>query len=67
VAEWTSPDDRVPVWWTLDGGAVVLLNMSESMVQVQSPGGVEVFTGDQAESGDWRTLEPGSGEVWFPE
>ncbi|MDP6935564.1 MAG: hypothetical protein QGG40_21780, partial [Myxococcota bacterium] len=67
VAEWTTPDDEVPIWWTLEGGVVVLLNLSESTVQVKSPGGREVFSGDEVAAGEVRTLLPGAGEVWFPE
>lgn len=59
------PDDRVPVRWVMDEGTVVLLNLSDSEVEAEAPGGVELFSGTTAEAGP-RTLAPGAGEVWAP-
>lgn len=66
IGELARPDDQVPPRWELEDGAVLLLNLSESGLELRGPGGVELLSGETAEAGD-RTLMPGEGEVWMVE
>lgn len=63
LGELASPDDQVPVRWTLADGTEILLNLSEDAVTVDGSGGVELQSGETAAAGS-RTLAPGAGEVW---
>jgi hypothetical protein len=63
VIEQAQQDDQVPVLWVLETGETVLLNLSETVVTVDGPGGTELFTGAQAEAGA-RTLTAGQAEIW---
>lgn len=59
------PDDLVPHRFELADGTVVLLNLGETPVEVDGPGGEERLTGATAGPGP-RTIAPGDGEVWTP-
>jgi alpha-galactosidase len=65
VLEHSRPDDSVPTTWRLPDGTVVLMNLSESEVTLNGPGGLEVLSGATAEPGP-RTLASGAGEIWQP-
>lgn len=64
LAEKISPDDRVPVAWTLDSGHVVLLNLGDAPVTAEAPPGTEVLSGATSQGPSVRTLSPGQGEIW---
>ena len=66
IVEASLVDDVVPTHWVLEDGTVALLNLGEGSVEVEGPGGVELFTGETADAGT-RTLAPGDGELWRPE
>ena len=63
--EGVDPNDRVPVVWDFADGSVALLNVSDEVVEVEGPGGLEMIRGVRAEAGP-RILEPGAGELWVP-
>ena len=63
VAEYGNPDDQVPPVWTFESGETVLINLSDSAIQVEGPGGTELFSGAEARAGT-RRLEPGEAEIW---
>lgn len=65
VFEQAMPDDTSPVRWELGDGTVVLLNLGDTALDVEGPGGTEQLTGESASAGT-RTLAPGAGEVWVP-
>ncbi|MCB9700208.1 MAG: alpha-galactosidase [Alphaproteobacteria bacterium] len=56
-------DDDVPTRWELDG-ATALLNLGDTALEVDGPGGTELLTGETAGAGA-RTLPPGAGEIWI--
>lgn len=65
IGELASPDDEVPVRWTLEDGTALLLNLSADAVAVDGPGGLELQSGETAPAGT-RTLAAGQGEIWVP-
>jgi alpha-galactosidase len=65
LAEQADPNDQVPTCWRFPSGEVALLNLGESAVEVEGPGGTELLSGETAEAGK-RTLSPGQGELWRP-
>lgn len=62
LVEAAQDDDRVPVVWQV-GDLTALLNLADTPVTVDGPGGTEVLTGERAPAGP-RTLAPGLGELW---
>jgi len=60
------PDDAVPTSWSLEDGTVVLINLGSETVQVEGPGGTNLFTGEEANQGP-RTIPSGDAEIWIPE
>ncbi|MEC8193337.1 MAG: glycoside hydrolase family 36 protein [Myxococcota bacterium] len=65
IVEMAQGDDRAPHRWELEDGTIVLLNLQTEPVEIEGPGGTELFSGEQASPGP-RSLEPGTGEVWSP-
>lgn len=65
VVEHATPDDTVPVRWVGEDGTVVLLNLGDTDVEVDGPGGTELISGYSGAAGS-RTLAAGTGEVWAP-
>ena len=63
IVEMAQDDDHVPTRWAFADGTVVLLNLQTEPIDVEGPGGTELFSGEDATSGP-RTLAPGTGEVW---
>jgi hypothetical protein len=66
VAEFGSPDDQVPLEWHLDSGHHAFLNLSDLLLEYDSPGGTELISGETATAESLRTLLPGQGELWLP-
>jgi alpha-galactosidase len=66
VAERQVPDDRVPWMWRVGADGTALLNLGEDPVELPTPGGRELLTGEEAAAGTVRVLEPGEGEIWLP-
>jgi len=64
MAEMLLPDDQVPVTWAVGDEHVVLLNLGDTAIDVECPGGSELLTGESCDPGDGRTLDPGAGEIW---
>ena len=65
VLELTSPNDVVPTVWHFPDGEVALLNLSDTDVTVDGPGGTELLSAETASPGP-RTLSAGAGEIWRP-
>ena len=63
LAEFADPNDVVPPVWSLEDGSTALINLGDSSITVQGPGGTELLSGAVAEAGA-RTLAPGAGEIW---
>ena len=64
MGEMVAPDDTVPVRWELGDEHVLLLNMDDSPLDTECPGGTELLTDETCDAGDARTLESGEGEIW---
>ena len=65
VLELSSPNDVVPTVWRFPGGEVALLNLSDSAITLNGPGGTELLSGESASPGP-RVLSAVAGEIWRP-
>ena len=65
LLELAAPNDQVPTTWRFPGGEVALLNLGDTTIQVDGPGGLELLSGERADAGP-RALPAGVGEIWRP-
>ena len=64
MVEMVAPNDHVPTTWSIGDDHIVLLNLGDVAIDLECPGGSELLTGEDCESGEGRTLDPGAGEIW---
>ncbi len=63
LIEAVQKDDVVPTVWELSNGDTVLLNLTPDPITLDGPGGVNLFTGEEAPAGS-RELSGFDAEIW---
>lgn len=62
VAELGAPDDVITPRWQMADGTELLLNMTDTTLNIDASGGTELFS---QETDTARSLEKGEGEIWL--